>query len=406
MNLTKCKDRIIEEYPSLRGEEGSDLRRLTIALEVADLPPLIVIDEPTKDFDPAISVSIIQCLQLLSSKGHIVVCSFTKPAVQEFELLDKVVLLSDGFTIYANSPKQIQNYFCSPNVGYQLKQGVDIVDFLLDIASGIERPTTQRTADLPVIMQEKYEASEYAISVAVPALAISAFSWEFFHLLGYGRFDHWRYAWLRLITVVKRAFVTKFKDRDAIRTGLGGACVVALLCGYLQFNQGSYGQYCLNLVGLLYPNTANMCSLIFFSSVFSWVFPFLNTHVVCQKLQVFRYEQAQGCCTTFAFCVASLLSEVPFNILYMWIWATIIFFMTDIGQGESDYLYFIYTIGMNSLVGLSGCFLLSSIFKHELAVRDAFLVVVTLICLLSGFPFQLPVITDYLAHATVVNPLK
>jgi hypothetical protein len=104
----------------------------------------------------------------------------------------------------------------------------------------------------------------------------------------------------------------------------------------------------MNLVGLVYPNTAaNVCSLTFFiNSVFSWGFPFLNTHVVCQKLQLFRSEQAQeGCCTTFAFCVASLLSEVLFHILYMWIWATTIFFMVD-------YLYFIYTIGMNSPVGL------------------------------------------------------
>ena len=47
MNLTKCKNRIIPQYPPLRGEEGSDLRRLSIALEIARLPPIIVIHDST-----------------------------------------------------------------------------------------------------------------------------------------------------------------------------------------------------------------------------------------------------------------------------------------------------------------------------------------------------------------------
>lgn len=406
MNLTKCKDRVIDVYPNMRGEEGSDLRRLSIALEIADLPPLIVLDNPTLDFDPAISVSIIQCLQMLASKGHIVICSFGKPSVQEFDLLDRAVLLSEGFTIYANSPKQVQSFFCSQAMGYEFRKDVDIVDFLLDIASGVERPNTQRNADLPNIMQEKYEMSEYATESKAPSLAISAFTPDFFYLFGYGRFDDFLYAGSRLVTVVKRAFITKIKDRDALRTSLGAACVVSLLCGYLQFNQGNFGNYCLNLVTIVYAGAANVNSLLFFSTIFSWAFPFLNAHVICQKLQLFRYEQASGCCPTFAFCTASILSEVPFNILYMWIFATIVFFLSGIGKGYDDYIFFITTLGLNSLIGLAGAYMLCAVLKRELVVRDIFLVVVTFAALLSGFAFQFPVITGYMADASVVNPLR
>lgn len=406
MNLSKCKDKKIEEYPNLRGEEGSDLRRLSIALEIAGLPPVMVIEDPTAGFDPAIAVSILQCLQVLASKGHIVICSFSRPSSQELDLLDRVVLLSDGFSIFSNSPKQIQSYFCGPNMGYDLKPGVELIDFILDIASGVERPTTQRAADLPVIMQEKYEGSDIATTVFIPVESASAFCSDFFYLYGYGRFDPLPYAWSRLVTVVKRAIVTKFKDRDAIRTGFGGALIVSLLCGYLQFDQGNFGNYCLNLVQTVYPSAANINSLLFFNTVFSWAFPFLNAHVICQKLQLYRYERASGCCTTFAFSIASLLSEVPFNIFYMWVFATILFFMTGVGQGSDDYFFYVTTVGLNSLVGLGSAYMLSSIFKRELAVRDVFLLVVTLACLLSGFPFQLPYIRSYMADATVVNPLR
>jgi ABC-type multidrug transport system ATPase subunit len=406
MNLQKCRDRKIEEYPDLRGEVGSDLRRLSIALEIAGLPPVIVIEDPTTGFDPAVAVSILSCLQTLAARGHIVICSFGRPSTPELEMLDRVVLMSVGFTIFSSSPKQLQPYFCSPAMGYELKQGVELVDFMLDISTGTERPTTQRTADLPVIMQEKFEGSEYSESVIVPPIAVSAFSWEFFFLLGYAHFDSLPHIWSRLVTVIKRAFMTKFKDVDAIRTGLGGATVLAIIVGYLQLNTGTQNKYAMNLIQLTYPQTANVCALLFFSTIFSWAFPFLNAHVICQKLQLYRYERQSGICTTFAFAMGSLLSEVPFNIVYMWIFATIIFFMADLGQTGPDYVFYVTTVGMNSLVGLGSVFMLSSILRKELIVRDFFLLTVTLACLLSGFPFQLPQIRGYMADASSVNPLR
>eukprot|EP01032_Pedospumella_encystans_P023094 gene23094-26150_t len=112
MNLHHCKNRRITEYPPTRGELGCDLRRLSIAIEIVHLPALFVIDEPTLDFEPAISVKIIECLQTLARRGHIVLCSMSKPSSSEFSMLDRVVLLTEGHTIYAGPPSKVEEHFC------------------------------------------------------------------------------------------------------------------------------------------------------------------------------------------------------------------------------------------------------------------------------------------------------
>jgi hypothetical protein len=407
MNLVKCKNRVIPQYPPLRGEEGSDLRRLGICLEIARLPPVIVINEPTLSLGPAFALGITQCLRALADRGHVVLVAMNKVYPTEVGLLDRIILLSEGYSIFSNSPDNAVKFFTSPTMGYDYKPEVDIIDYLLDISTAVERPVTQREADIPMIMQEKYESSDYFEHISVTDnVTISAFSSDFFKLLGYGRFDPPLYALYRIITVIKRAIYTKFKDYDTLRQGVTATLVISLLCGYLQLGQGNYGHYCLALIHFPYTETANTSALMFFITAFCWAFPYLTVHTICQKLQLYRYELASGCCTTFAFILGAILSEVPFQLAFTWVFATITYFMADMSKGYENYVFWVTALLMQSMVGLSGAYLYAALFRKELVVRDLFLTTVTFVALLSGFPFQLTVMTDYLASASVVNPLR
>lgn len=406
MKLQKCKNRLIPVHPEMRGEAGADLRRLAIALEIANLPPLIVIDEPTLSFDSASSISILQCLKSLTETGHLVVCSMTKPFLPELEMLDRVVLLSEGYSVYSNSPKRSADFFCSAEMGYYLKPDTDLVDFLLDISDGTERPTSQRASDLPSIMQYKFESSKYFDVIEITNPKSSAFSNEFFSLYGYGHFDDLKFAGNRLLTVIYRALYTKFRDFESLKGQFGSVVIVGLVLGYLQLNQGNYGLYANSLVGLPYTHTSNLCSLMFFCTAFTWAFPYLGIHVICQKLQLFRYEQESGCCTTFAFLVATAISEIPLNSLLTLIFLNIMYFMVNLRKGYNNYFFFMIVLCLNSLVGLVGAYLLGAIFRKELIVREIFVLILTFAALLSGFAFQLPHMYDYISHSTAANPLR
>eukprot|EP01038_Epipyxis_sp_PR26KG_P013928 gene13928-18681_t len=405
MNLKNCLSNVIPEYPAARGIEGSDMRRLAIASEIIALPPIIVIDEPAYGFESLLAVQILHCLQTLAAdKGCAILCSMDKPNLYSFTCFTKTILLSDGYTIYAGPTQQIEEYFSSANLGYSMKKGTDLVEFVLDIASGVERPIGQRVIETGTILQEKFELSELAETVK--SGIVSAFSKEFFSCLGYARFDPYSVQIKRAGVVIERAIYMKLRDFEVIKKSLGGAILVSLLVGYLQYNQSDYGYFAINLITFPYLNTANTTATLFFTSAFSFGKEVLNVHVVCQKIRSFRSEQAAGLCNLPSFVLGTVISEVPFAIFYMLVFGNIIYYMTGMNIGVDNYFFFMETIILNNLIGITTAFLLSAILRKELAVRDCYLVLVLLMILMSGFAFQLPHMTSYIASATVVNPVR
>lgn len=407
MNLHHCKNKTIPEYPPTRGELGCDIRRLSIALEIVHLPPLIVLDEPTLDLEPAISMKIMNCLKTLTKRGHIVICSMEKPSCNEFNLIDRVILLTEGYTIYTGPVSQIDEHFCSEDMGYLRKKGVEIIDFAIDICTGIERPNTMRVAELPNIMQEKYENSKIFSPPNHDITNIHAFTPEFFKSFGFlANIPSIRIQLKRFYIVLKRAIITKFKDFNSLKSLFMASFVLSSFIGYLQYGQGNYGNYCLSLIGIPFKNTTNVGSLIFFTSLFTQCYFFVDAHAHCQKMQVFRYEQSSGCNNTISFFLALIISEVPFALFFGFIFGNILFNMAQLYGDADDYGYFISVVIMAALVGLSCTVMFCTLFKKELAVRDMFFLCLAIVVLLSGFPFSQPTMPGYLVSFSEIIPTR
>jgi hypothetical protein len=407
MNLHHCKNRRITEYPPMRGELGCDLRRLSIAIEIVHLPPLLVIDEPTLDFEPAISVKIIECLKTLANRGHIVVCSMSKPSSSEFSMLDRVVLLTEGHTVFAGPPSKIEEHFCSTEMGYVRKKGVDLVDFTNDVFSGVERPNNLRAPELPSIMQEKFEASPLFEAPTNSAENCHAFCPEFFHFFGYTANTHTLSTHLqRFGVILRRAIVTKFKDKRSLQGFFAASFVLSSIVGYLQYGQATYGNYCLSLLGLPYANTTNVGSTMFFVSLFTQAYAFNDSNAYCQKLQLFRYEQASGCGNAPSFFLATAISEVPFALAFGMIFANIVYFMVQFYSSRQDYGFYISTVLLSALCGMSSAVMYCAIFKKELVVRDMFFFSLIVVVLLSGFPFTQAAMPDYMVSFSQIIPTR
>ena len=404
MNLHRCKHHVIEAYPATRGEAGCDFRRLSIALEIVSLPPLIVIDEPALSFDPIIALKILECLKRLTKRGHIVFCSVAKPSQAEFNMFDRVVLLADGYSIYSAAPNQVDQHFCSAEMGYQRKKDVTLIDFATDICSGIERPDTMRVAEHASIMQEKFEASRLFTSPSHDASNSHAFTEAFFQYFGYlADIQPFRVQFNRFVVIMNRAVYTKVTNKQTMKSLFGASTILSSFIGYLQYGQGDYGNFCLSIVGIPYKQTANVGSLIFFISMFTQAYFFVDAHALCQKLQLFRYEQAAGVNTTLAFVLATLVSEAPAALLFGMCFGSILYGMSQV---HGDYSYFIGAVLMACCVGLSCAIMYCGLFKNELAVRDMFFVSLAIVVLLSGFPFSQTSMPDYLIQFSSIIPTR
>jgi hypothetical protein len=335
----------------------------------------------------------------------VVICSLSKPSFEVFKQLDEIVLLSDGYSIFSGPPRLIESHFCDKNMGYSKQPSVDLVDFLLDIASGVERPINQRNAEHQSVMQKKFEISGHFDSPETNSV-ISAFSPSFFKFWGYSRIDNFSDYMYRSYVIIERGLYTKIKDFEIIKVSAAGSILIALLLGYLQYNDGQFGYYCQSFLGLPYVETCNLTSLMFFIGMFSYGLHVIQLHVICQKVQLFRYELSSGCCTIGAFLLSTFIAELPFSILNMLLFGNILYWLVGINLGLYNYFFFIILIVMNNLVGLSSSYLLVSVLKKEYVVRDVFLSNLLIMLLVSGFPFQLKNMPSYIAQSSQLTPIR
>lgn len=292
---------------------GGDLRRLSIALEIVDKPAVVVLDNPAADLDPAYAAHLHRCLQRLADERHAVICALSKPSVQVMSQIDAVTIVCQGRTIYCGPVSKVESYFCSSALGYTFrKDETNIADFLIDIANGVERPTTRRTAMEPEELQLAFEESEMFTKPTATGGSIVSVPADGVKLWGYGELPNIRRSIYRSTVLLNRAVYVKFRETHVIKKSLMASVVVACLTGYLLCGQGDgFGYYTMTMFNLPIAKVTNLTASFFFVSAFSFLFQVINVHIVCQKMQVFRYEQRAKCSLPGAFAAAMLLSEIP-----------------------------------------------------------------------------------------------
>ena len=164
MDLTLLKEKILPDDPPDRGVEAGELRRLSIALEIIALPPLVVIDDPLVRLDQAVSSVVMAALRRVAAKGIIVLLAVPPPSPQTLACIDKLVVLgSGGFSIYASAPQNIKTYFCSTSIGYEYDGRQSLMGWVMDIASGVERPKNSREALDMYVVQQNFQNSPFFV---------------------------------------------------------------------------------------------------------------------------------------------------------------------------------------------------------------------------------------------------
>lgn len=110
---------------------GGEKKRLCIAMELINIPPVLFLDEPTtyvyllaiafkmtfiifeNDFSGLDEFSAMQCISMLrhlASTGRTIICSVHAPSARMFQMFDHVYVLANGECIYQGGTSNIIPY--------------------------------------------------------------------------------------------------------------------------------------------------------------------------------------------------------------------------------------------------------------------------------------------------------
>ncbi len=103
LGLQLCKNTRIGGWLE-RGISGGERRRASIGYEIITNPALLLLDEPTSGLDASTALRIIKILKQEATRGVSVLATIHQPSSSILFCFDRVILLSEGYTIYNGPP--------------------------------------------------------------------------------------------------------------------------------------------------------------------------------------------------------------------------------------------------------------------------------------------------------------
>ncbi|XP_041987221.1 ATP-binding cassette sub-family G member 4 isoform X2 [Aricia agestis] len=425
---------------------GGQKKRLSIALELVNNPPVMFFDEPTSGLD---SSSCFQCISLLKSLargGRTIICTIHQPSARLFEMFDFLYTLAEGQCIYQGPVRGLVPFLST--MGLNCPSYHNPADYIMEVATGehgewgnklvmavnkgncgrgqtstssssssgpvncnynnqsknnvtkealeivIDKPTcTVIDMSEPISTEKKQLPNPSNLAPVTCTTSLLDSSESFTKKTQKTGFptSGWKQFWILL----KRTFKSIMRDQTLTHLRLCSHTVVGLLIGFLYYDIGHDAAKVMSNAGC-----------IFFTVMFTMFTSMMPTILTFPtEMNVFVREHLNYWYSLKAFYFAKTIADLPFQIVFSGVYVIIVYFMT--GQPmQTDRVLMFTTINiLTALVAQSLGLLIGAAMNIETGVYLGPVTTIPVV-LFSGFFVNFNAIPGYLQWVSYLSYVR